>query len=195
MGQVLKSPFSGPGPRKQTRPVSEPVSRGEAPRALQPPSGKRTEKAARPLGIESQQGRPRRQVTLAYSDSRRSRSVHPRLTCLVGRGTPKAPPLEPLRLRDMEERVKFRKPVFGAGAPKTNETCIRTSSPARGSQGAPAALRKALREDRALHSGLKAAGTGLAGRSRWRVSTRADRDLVSRDSHVSSGGGRRRRPR
>ena len=87
----------------------------------------------------------------------------------------------------MDKQVKFREPVFGAGAPKTNETSVRISLPARGSQGAPAAFRSRLVSD-ATASSRRTARTGLAGRSRWHLPARADRDLSSQDSHALSGG-------
>lgn len=45
-------------------------------------------------------------------------------------------------LRLMEEQVEFRKPVFGAGVPSTNETRIGITSPASGRQSVPAGFRK-----------------------------------------------------
>lgn len=39
----------------------------------------------------------------------------------------------------MERTGRVRKPVFGVGAPKTNETSIGITSPARGRQGVPGA--------------------------------------------------------
>jgi hypothetical protein len=66
----------------------------------------------------------------------------------------------------MEEQAEFRDPFFGGGAPKTNETSIGTTSPARGRQGAAAARRRARFESYAYMARDGRRSAGLAGKSR-----------------------------
>jgi hypothetical protein len=66
----------------------------------------------------------------------------------------------------MEEQAEFRDPVFGGGAPKTNETRIGITTPARGRQDAPAACRRARFESYAYMACDGRRSAGLAGKSR-----------------------------